>query len=187
MGSEVALGVDWDEGDETPRHVGTLVHRLLERIALDGLDVWDQARLGALEPALRSQLAQLGVAAERVDGALSRVLQALEVTLNDARGRWILAAHAESRCEWALGAMLDGVAINAVIDRSFVDEGVRWIIDYKTSDPLQGEPLEAFLDHQQAHYRAQLESYAALLRQFDPHHPVRVGLYFPLLAAWRAW
>ncbi len=187
MGSEVAVGVDWDEGDETPRHVGTLVHRLLERIALDGLDVWDQARLGALEPALRRQLSQLGVAPDRLDDALARVLQALDMTLNDARGRWILAAHPESRCEWALGAMLDGVAINAVIDRSFVDEDIRWVIDYKTAEPFQGEPLETFLDRQQAHYRAQLESYAALLRQLDPHHPVRVGLYFPLLAAWRTW
>jgi len=48
-----------------------------------------------------------------------------------------------------------------VVDRSFVEDGVRWIIDYKTVDlgPTAGLPLLA--DHARR-YRSQLESYAAL-------------------------
>jgi ATP-dependent helicase/nuclease subunit A len=35
-------------------------------------------------------------------------------------------------------------------------------------------------------YRPQLERYAALARRMGPE-PVRVGLYFPLMRAWREW
>ncbi|MEW6446055.1 MAG: UvrD-helicase domain-containing protein [Pseudomonadota bacterium] len=184
-GPEATLG--WDDGDALPRHVGVLVHRLLERIALDKTEAWDGSRLRALSPALRRQLHQAGVEAERLDEGLERVLRALENTLADERGRWILAPHDEARCEWALDARLEGVTIGAVIDRTFISEGERWIIDYKTAEPAQGEGVEAFLDRQQAQYCGQLESYAGLLRRLEPERPVRLGLYFPLLSAWRAW
>ncbi len=177
----------WDEGDETPRHVGTLVHRLLESMALQGVDGWDGGRLNALKPALRQSLMRLGVEARALDGGVERVIRAVRNTLEDARGRWILARHEDARCEWALGGMLEGAPVSAVIDRSFVDRGARWIVDYKTSEPQPNESLEAFLDRQQEHYRGQLDGYAALLRMLEPDRPVRLGLYFPLLAGWRAW
>jgi hypothetical protein len=58
-------------------------------------------------------------------------------------------------------------------------------VDYKTSSH-EGAGLEAFLDREQERYRAQLERYAALMRRLGPE-PVRLGLYFPLLAGWRDW
>ncbi len=183
---EAALASE-EGADETLRHVGTLVHRLLERIASEGPQHWPESRLHALAPALRRALRELGVGEARLDEAQGRVIEALENTLADARGRWILAAHEEARSEWALGGMFGGQALSAVIDRSFIDEGVRWIIDYKTATPAQGEGLEAFLERQQARYRAQLETYAALLAALEPGRPLRLGLYFPLTGGWRAW
>ena len=76
--------------------------------------------------------------------------------------------------------------VRAVFDRSFIDEeGVRWVIDYKTSRH-SGGGLEAFLDSEVERYRPQLERYALLARRLGPE-PVRVGLYFPGMRAWRAW
>ncbi|MEW6728344.1 MAG: UvrD-helicase domain-containing protein [Pseudomonadota bacterium] len=183
-GGEVA---DEGEGDDTPRHVGTLVHRLFERIALEGAEAWPVARLRQVAPALRRNLQELGVVEHRLDEALARVLHAVEGTLADPRGRWILAAHEDARCEWALGGVMGGAPVSAVIDRSFVDQEVRWIIDYKTAEPACGETLADFLARQQAHYRPQLEGYAALLAALDPDRPVRLGLYFPLLGGWCEW
>ena len=178
---------DWDEGDETPRHAGTLVHRLLEHVARQGLDGWDEGRLRALEPSLRQSMILLGVERHALDEGVSRVIRAVKNTLEDARGRWILAAHADARCEWALGGVIDGERVSAVIDRSFIDQGDRWIVDYKTAEPFDGESLESFLERQQEHYRTQLEGYAALMRALEPDRPVWLGLYFPLLSGWRAW
>ena len=35
-------------------------------------------------------------------------------------------------------------------------------------------------------YRAQLENYAEAIQRIDSR-PIRLGLYFPLLRAWREW
>jgi len=73
-----------------------------------------------------------------------------------------------------------------VIDRTFVDAaGTRWIVDYKTS-AHEGAGLDEFLDREQERYRPQLERYAAFLRLLGTE-PIRLGLYFPLLSAWREW
>jgi ATP-dependent helicase/nuclease subunit A len=73
-----------------------------------------------------------------------------------------------------------------VIDRTFVDEdGVRWIIDYKTGSH-EGGGLETFLDDEKERYREQLERYARLMVQRDAR-PIRLALYFPLLGGWREW
>ncbi len=179
----------WQAGDETPRHVGKLLHRLFERIALDGLEVWDK-RMHArdlLSPMLRRELARLGVTAQRLDNALEQVFTALVSTLNDPRGRWILAAHEDAHCEWALGGLIEHVPVNAIIDRSFIENGTRWIIDYKTATPAADEEMEHFLDRRQALYRNQLESYVALLRKQDDNLRIQCGLYFPAIAQWREW
>jgi ATP-dependent exoDNAse (exonuclease V) beta subunit len=194
--SHVSTGAStapWSTSDETPRFVGTLLHRLFERIALDNAhdeaEVWNAARIQTLQPALRRELQHLGVIASRLDAALAQVTHALHTTLNDPRGRWILAKHDDAQCEWALSGVLDGTAVNAVIDRSFSEHGIRWIIDYKTAAPdtANGESANDFLDRQQNQYRAQLESYAALLRIQDCSLDIRLGLYFPLVAEWREW
>ncbi len=44
--------------------------------------------------------------------------------------------------------------------------------------------MEAFLDQEVSRYRPQLETYVALARALGPQ-PVRAGLYFPLLGAFR--
>ena len=76
--------------------------------------------------------------------------------------------------------------VRAVFDRSFIDEhGVRWVIDYKTSQHVGGG-LEEFLEREVERYRPQLQRYAMLAQKFGPE-PVRVGLYFPLMRAWREW
>jgi hypothetical protein len=69
------------------------------------------------------------------------------------------------------------------VDRTFrTAEDVRWIVDYKTSRH-EGADREGFLDREQERYRAQLEAYARALASGE----AMLGLYFPVLAAWRQW
>jgi ATP-dependent helicase/nuclease subunit A len=134
--------------------------------------------------------------------ATERVMQAVQNTLADQRGRWVLAAHQQAKSEWALSVPLtvqgmpdEGAGSSAsgyagtrqvVIDRTFVDEaGTRWIIDFKTGDHRGGQ-VEDFLDREQARYVDQLNGYADIMRSME-QRPTRVGLYFPLLKGWREW
>ena len=72
-----------------------------------------------------------------------------------------------------------------MIDRMFVADGVRWIVDYKTGDHGGGS-VEEFLDSEQQRYSAQLERYGRIVAA-QSAEPVMLGLYFPLLQGWRHW
>ncbi len=170
---------------DTLRHIGTAVHQYLQRIARQGLVGWDAARVKSLRDAYRSVLANLGVPPGELNHAAERVESGLLAVLADERGRWILGPHAEAECEYPVTGLIDGGGFDAVIDRTFLEDGVRWIVDYKTSLHSGGK-LEKFYDEQVDRYREQLERYARLLRQREDR-PVKLGLYFPLLGGWRAW
>ncbi len=182
----------------TARDIGTVVHQQLQLLAqrADSLDDVDLAVLGDIA---RAQLQNMGVQNESLPDAIETVRQAVRNTLDDERGRWVLSNHAEARSEWALSVVEDmGVQSDAdmgvwnrevrqvVIDRTFVDAvGTRWIVDFKTGTH-QGGQVETFLDNEQTRYAVQLNRYADIISRMDGR-PIRVGLYFPLLKAWREW
>ena len=171
---------------EAIRHVGTVVHRALQGIAETGVAAWNPERVGKLRDRFRAQLRRLGVSAVELEDAADKVEAALQGALTDERGAWVLGDHAEAENELALTAVDEGHPVRLQVDRTFVAEGVRWIIDYKTGSHTGGE-LEAFLASEQVRYQAQLERYARVLKKYDPEKPIRLGLYFPLLRAWREW
>ena len=177
---EDAIEFSWVR--QTARRVGTVVHEALERFARGSLPGLEE--LPALRARLESRLQALGVEGAAAQAGVERALTALRATLEDERGRWLFdAGHREAHSELALSGVRAGHIINAVIDRTFVAEGIRWVVDFKTS-PHEGGDLAAFLDSESLRYEAQLKRYAHLARGLGPE-PVRAGLYFPLLAAWR--
>ena len=54
-----------------------------------------------------------------------------------------------------------------MVDRTFYDEasGIRWVIDFKTSEPAEGESLSSFEAREHALYGPQLENYAVPVAQ----------------------
>ena len=167
---------------ETARHAGTVVHRWLQRIAEEGLDAWDHARIARLAPALRRALAARGVNEADLEGAAARVAQALGSCLDDPRARWILGPHEDARTEHRMTLRIEGKLRAVAIDRVFRDGGRLWIVDYKTSTH-EGGALDKFLDRELERYREQLEGYRAAF----PGEAVGLGLYFPLVKGWREW
>ena len=168
---------------ETARHVGSVVHRWMQRIADDGLEGWTTARVNALQPRLLRELERRGVPREHRVAAAARAVRALAQTLDDERGRWLLGAHADAQSEYRMRVVVNGVVHGCVMDRVFRDaDGTRWIVDYKTSGH-EGGQLEAFLDQERQRYEKQLARYARALGETSS----MLGLYFPLLAGWRAW
>jgi ATP-dependent exoDNAse (exonuclease V) beta subunit len=173
---------DW--ASQKLRHVGTVTHRLLQQIGREGLERWDSARIRRLDP--RSLLLPLGVAESEAEEAAALVKRALEKTLADPQGRWILGRHQEAVGELALSAASAGGpgVVRMKIDRTFIDEqGTRWIIDYKTSD-VGSADASAFVNAQVEKFRPDLSRYRDALAAMDSR-PIRLGLYFPLLGQWR--
>ena len=182
-GADEVVSFRW-VGD-TLRHVGTVIHQMLRRIAEDGATGWEADRIERQKPAYRSALLELGVPAGELAHAVERVATALTRTMADDRGRWLLDGnYVSAACEYSVTGVDAGEIVNVRIDRTFIDsEGTRWIIDYKSSSH-EGAGLEVFLDNERERYRGQLERYRRLLGKLDGR-PVRMGLYFPLLNGWR--
>lgn len=136
-------------------------------------------------PTISAALVAQGLYGDRLREGIIRVEKALLATAADPRGRWILRRHMEDQREYSLCGVVGGRVRHFTLDRTFVADGIRWIIDYKTGSH-EGGNLEAFLNNEQARYRPQLENYRWLMALLDSR-PIRLGLYFPMLQAWREW
>jgi len=169
----------------TAAHVGTVVHRHLQRIAESGLDSESAASTEQRASTYAQELRLLGVEETEVATATSRVVAALRSSLEDPHGRFVLGAHEDARSELTL-TLRSGDALEHVrLDRTFVADGERWVVDFKTSRH-EGGDRAAFLDSEVERYRPQLDRYAAALAAIE-RRKVRVALYFPLLKELRTW
>ena len=160
------------------RRVGIVVHRMLQKM-------WFPDSVDFNENVLRNALYHEGLAGENLENALLDVTRALKNTLGDSRGRWILSRHESDEREFALTAMVGVGTHRYILDRTFVEDDRRWIVDYKTSTHA-GSDVDQFLDNEVERYRSQMEKYAHAMRAIDGR-PIFLGLYFPVLKGWRQW
>ena len=179
--------VEFSWAGEAARITGIVIHQILQRA--DAGD-WERHRQTAdttEQARWRNQLIENGIAEDRVESALAHVIDAIQKTRHDPRAAWIFsAAHHDIKREWPLTGSVDGRLVHIVIDRSFTDEnGIRWIIDFKSGRHEGANPNE-FLNQEQTRHHPQLSRYAAIVQQLQPHK-VRLGLYFPSLPGWREW
>jgi len=173
----------WAGAEAAP--VGRAVHAALQHVAEIGIENWSaEDTVKELNRISRMLMAD-GLSAEMLEAASARCSDGLRRALNSEQGRWLLSAgHSDAHSEWALSLVQAGQVSHYVIDRSFVDDrGVRWIVDYKTGSHLGGD-IEAFLDREQTRHADQLRRYAEVVRGLEDR-PIRLGLYFPMLDAWR--
>lgn len=170
---EEQIAFDWAQ--EPARLAGIVVHAWLQRMAEDGLQGWDAARVEDLEPRVIRELNRLGMPPGDMPRASASVLKALKNTLADERGRWLLGPHPEAKSEYRIRS----AGQTHVIDRMFREsDGTRWVVDYKTGRN-EGADVERFLDRERERYAGQLRRYAELLQGS------RTGLYFPMHQGWR--
>lgn len=183
--ASAALRPEFVWAGRTAAHVGTVVHRYLQRIAEQGLYRWSADRVTASLAAFARELELLGVEPAERERAAARVAAALTSALADPHGRWVLGPQQDARSELKLTLRAGDVLEHVRLDRTFVAEGRRWIVDFKTSEH-EGGSLSAFVDSEVQRYAPQLERYARALAAADGR-PVQLGLYFPLLGELRSW
>ena len=165
---------------EDARLTGNLVHCLLQHIAEQGIGSWAAGRgLAEYEDWCRRQLLKDGCTGDKTASIIARTEKAMTICLESRHGRWLLKKHPEAACELALTAVIDGHPRSLVLDRTFVDKGIRWIIDYKTSSHSGGD-LDGFLRNEADRYRDQLQRYRDAV-SLGEKRPIRTALYFPLL------
>ncbi len=175
--------VEFHWAGEVRRHIGTVVHGYLCRIAREGLQGWSAERVEKESGRMEARLRTLGLGAAAARRAAVEAASTLKRALSDKRGRWALSTHEQGDVEYPLTGVVEGGIVHAVMDRTFVEDGVRWVVDYKSSTH-EGGSVEAFLESERERYSRQLEKYAALLRAAGEEREIRTGLYYPALGAW---
>jgi len=173
---------DWAEA--TAAAIGTVAHRLLAQVGAEGLDAWDAKRVRDARSRIIAELRGEGIERDRVGEAADRVMMILTRTLGDPRGRWLFdRAHEDARSEWSLAGLDQGRVMHIVPDRSFVADGHRYIVDFKTGGHLGADPA-TFLAREFERYLPQLSRYARIVAAID-RRPIRIALYHPLVD--RGW
>lgn len=170
-----AEGEDEDKGLSLATAVGTLAHRYLEMAARQGLEHWPAERMAGLVQPCRLWLRSQGHGEAMATAGAERVVRILAGVLASDIGRWVLGSRPDAGAELALSSRSDGSVAHHVVDRTFVEDGCRWIIDYKTVGCDQADPA-AFLRERAESYRPQLERYAGLFAAAG--QPLRLAIFF---------
>lgn len=167
------------------RHTGTLIHRALQNIVGIAGAIDAQKWLQIQQPFWQVYLKQNGCHAEEIAQATQKITQAIHNTLTDPNGRWLLDnSHPHSACELTIthkqGNHIDLKLRESIIDRTFIADGMRWIIDYKSSEPNKGQAVSDFIAQEIAAYKTQLVRYKECFAALGETE-IKTALYFPLL------
>lgn len=167
--------------------VGNLVHAIFEQMVNEGFEHWNAEQLQQRLPNYQQWLLQQGLPQQEMAEAMRRVEQSVKNGLANEKLRWALDKQlSQSATEYPLTSIEDGMVQNHIVDRTFVDnEGVRWIVDYKTS-VFDGKPseLEQFVQYQSNKYQSQLERYGQLFNALEDR-PQKWVLYFSYIDVWQ--
>lgn len=159
--------------NNTPRLIGITAHELLQWICNNHPasieDVpWELAN---------HSLKTMGLDATELQDAHELLKQQLTQLFNDRIGQWLLKAHNEERNEYEMLTSIEGEVATRIIDRTFSEHGIRWIIDFKTGRED---------NKTQAHHRQQVNEYAKLLAT-RTEEPIHCGVYYLSSGTWVNW
>ena len=164
-------------GARTEVALGNLVHNVLCRIGRRGLPDDPMSWVQTQQERWAFTLSAAGLSDHEVELTLQEACRQLTGVIGDATGRWLLGPRTDAASELGVTGLVNGVLQNAYFDRTFEDEGIRWIIDYKTGQPGSNP---AFVEDELARYRPQLSRYRNLAQAlFDK--PVQAALYLTAL------
>jgi ATP-dependent exoDNAse (exonuclease V) beta subunit len=161
------------------RRIGTVTHGFLQQIGREGLSRWNDQVIEQRITSIRGALLGAGISPAAITAATDKVVASLKAVLQDRSGRWVLDAHEDAHTEFEVSGVIDNEVCRVKLDRTFIEAGERWIVDYKVAD-MEGGAREDFLKAQVEKYRPDLQIYKQVMAAFDPR-PIRLALYFPLL------
>jgi ATP-dependent helicase/nuclease subunit A len=164
-----------DSADALDSVIGTLTHRYLELVMKQGVGTWPVTKIANLKPAMRIWLQRQGVNPGQLESAAHLTIALLQTALQSVDGQWLLKPRATASAELPISRLHESEARTQRLDLTFIEDGVRWVIDYKSTQ-LAADINEAGLRQQAQTHREQLQGYADLFK--GEGLPVRIAIYF---------
>ena len=157
------------EIDTLEKFVGRLAHIYLELMVKEGQGAWSAQRLRQLEPAMHHWFVRH--TALPASQGVERLLVLLINTVTSPEGQWLLMKRESDACEWRVRIASELY----ILDRTFIDDGTRWIIDYKTdaiSSTMTAQQMMASLADK---YQRQVDKYGEYF--LDEGYPIQKALF----------
>jgi ATP-dependent exoDNAse (exonuclease V) beta subunit len=184
----VITALPYVDESRSARILGTCAHEILEQIAKLGLSYWQQKPIAEVKPYWKVRLSSLGMPGEEIASAVEVIEKAIDKLLASKNSEILFSEqHRNTHAEWALTHYEGEQVQRMVLDWSFVDNAnVRWIVDYKMSQPTENQPLQKFLNQQVLLYAEKMQQYHSAVQLHDMHEQLQVkqtkcALYFPLI------
>ena len=153
---------------------GILMHRALQYIEPN-----NNTNYKLIKQLLIADADELGL--DNCETFCSQIISGLIKTANDATGKWILNnRHFEAANELEIIINGGDTPKKFIIDRTFIADGYRWIIDYKSI--FNNSKLSDLQLRDMLKYQKQLQQYRQLFVKLQPEVPVKTMLYFPIQA-----
>lgn len=164
-----------DNSNTLDTDIGILTHLYLELMAKSDLKRWPENRIASLENAMQRWFKQKAYGAAIASQSAKRVITLISTALASEQGQWVLQDRKSAANELAITSVHEQAVHQKVVDRTFIDSGVRWVIDYK-STALAKDSSDETLQAIAVQYQAQLDAYAALFE--DENLPIQKAIFF---------
>lgn len=141
---------------------GTIIHEILYSISKIGLACYLKSQSNLNDQRWRIRLSELGATPQQVPLVVQRIEETLTVLRHDTHAAWLLdPTHQQAQSEWALYVTENNDSKLVIVDRTFIADNIRWIVDYKTDAfTTQFNSLADFLNAKKQEHQLQLQNYA---------------------------
>jgi ATP-dependent helicase/nuclease subunit A len=159
--------------DSTQRRLGIVAHELLQWMCENHPQTCDEIPWALATHTLTS----MGFQGEAQEAMMDELKAQITAFMEDPIGQWIMKAHDEEQSEYALLTDNTTDIATRIIDRTFCENNIRWVIDFKTGreDSTTTEK-----------HREQVNDYARILNQKAPMI-THCGLYYLSKNHWINW
>ncbi|KTC85802.1 UvrD-helicase domain-containing protein [Legionella drozanskii] len=157
----------------TARQIGIVAHELLQWICNHHPNNIEELPWKMIAKQFKS----LGFTQMEQEEAFNALRRQITHLFSDPIGQWLSKVHHEERNEYELLINEQGLPSTRIIDRTFIENGIRWIIDFKTGN-------EAEITQKEHHQ--QVTHYARLLATYSLE-PIHCGLYYLSSGHWVTW
>lgn len=146
------------------RLAGIATHQILQWICDNHPTSSEEIPEGFIEQCLNAQPFDN----QQKEAITLQIQQQISTLFRSQKGSWIIKKHLHEKNEYALLVNVLGKVVTRIIDRTFIEDGTRWIIDFKTGK------MEV---SNHAHHQKQVNEYAAYL-QSRGSLPIKCAIYY---------
>lgn len=172
VSNEILPEFDWSR--DINRTVGIVVHQALEDMAMCGIDSYFENDIVRLRSKFDAQFKQLGLNSRLIHKAMLKLETHLKNLERDETLYWLFQKRLTTETEVSFVLKEAGKRKQKRIDLTFKENGTRYIFDFKTSAPDNGETTKNYVARMLAEHELKMRQY---LQCFPNEKNVRGALY----------